>query len=190
MPASRLLVPSTRLSRIARLVCALQRCATGSPARWNTAWRPDSASAGAASLIRSQATACTSPSRSRARSASRLSTVTSASRCCSAATSPGPSSPVAPVTVTRRGLTAGRSRPSVAALGGAGGAGDHISLRVAHLLARERGAGRPRLLGHRRGDRGGDVAVEDRRDDVVLAQLALVDDRCDRDESELSEDYI
>ena len=44
------------------------------------------------------------------------------------------------------------------------------------VLLAGRGARAPRLLGDRPGYRGGDVAVEHPRDDVVLAQLALRDD--------------
>ena len=55
-PSSRLRVPIMRLSRIARLACALQRCATGSPARCTTASRPASAAAGAGSRSGSQPT--------------------------------------------------------------------------------------------------------------------------------------
>ena len=83
-PARRLRVPFTRLSRIARLTLALQRWATGSPARCTTASRPSSAAAGAGSpsgprrrlhLARRGARA--------ARSGSRESTVTSRRRSCS-----------------------------------------------------------------------------------------------------------
>ena len=50
-PATRFSVPVTRLSRIARLTAGDQRCETGAPARWATASRPASASAGAASSV-------------------------------------------------------------------------------------------------------------------------------------------
>ena len=46
-PATTLRVPSSRDDRIRALAASDHRCATGSPARWTTASRPVSASAGA-----------------------------------------------------------------------------------------------------------------------------------------------
>ena len=51
-------MPATRLSRMARLACSLQRWATGSPARCTIASRPVSACAGAGSLEGCQPTSC------------------------------------------------------------------------------------------------------------------------------------
>ncbi len=128
------------------------------------------------------------PSASSARAGSRESAVTCAPSERSGASRARPSRPVAPVTVTRmpRALAGGR-HPSLTWLrldGGvaAGGvrAGGGVALREPDLLPGLRHAGGARLLGHGRGDRGGDVAVEHGGDDVVLAQLLVGDDRGDR----------
>ena len=86
-----------------------------------------------------------------------------------------PIRPVAPVSVTRIRLTSagGRRHDRV-------GARLRVALGEAHLLPGERHAAGARLLGHRRRHRGRDIAVEDRGDDVVLAQLLLGDDLGDR----------
>ncbi len=93
---------STRESRISRLVSSLQRWAIGSPSRCTTASWPAKASAGGAwDLGSAHSSAVTSwPSVSRARPASRESTVTWSPRACSSATTSRPRVPVAPVTVT------------------------------------------------------------------------------------------
>ena len=99
MPATRLRVPVSREARIAAFDLAFQRCATGSPARWITASRPESAPAGAGPADGSQATASTS-SASLAFPGLRESTVIVSPRALRAATSFVPMSPVAPVIVT------------------------------------------------------------------------------------------
>ena len=65
-----------------------------------------------------------------------------------------------------------RRRPTVGRAGRRGAAGHRVALGEPHLLAGQRGAGRSRLVGDGGGHGGRDVAVEDRGDDVVLAQLA------------------
>ena len=93
-------MPSTRESRIARLASSDQRWAIGSPARWTTASRPASASAGAGSESGSAQPTASTPRLSDAFPGERDSAVTSSPRSTSARTSALPTSPVAPVTAT------------------------------------------------------------------------------------------
>src|SRR5690348_16246734 len=172
MPATRLRVPSARVARIARLASALQRWSIGAPARWTTASRPSSAAAGAGPSSMFQATASTPSKRERARAGSRASTVTSLPCARSSRTSREPTSPVAPVIVTRAALMGsdapvGERRSRLRRR-------EHVAVREAHLAFGERGAALAGLLGDGRSDGRGDIAVEDRGDDVVLAQLVLL----------------
>ena len=179
MPATRLRVPISRESRIADRDSSVQRWATFSPARWTTASRPLSAAAGAGSCSGRQACASTSPRAARARSGSRESTVTASPRSRSRLTIAVPRRPVAPVSVTFMGWVR-RRRVQGPSSCGRPSAGPHplsVDGREADGVAGgHRGALLLGLLGHGGGHRGRHVAVEDRGDDVVLAQLGLGDD--------------
>src|SRR4051794_4783588 len=167
MPRTRFWVPSSRDRRIRLRASSLQRWATFSPARWTTASRPLSASAGAGWASGSHFTCRL-----------RESTVTSSPRACRAATSREPISPLAPVTVTR--MLSVRACPGAgsARLDGAellrvaGGVADLVPVGLGGALLLG-------LIGH--GGRHGvaHVAVEHRRDDVVLAQVLVGHDRGD-----------
>src|SRR4051812_8584900 len=149
-----------------RLAFALQRWATGSPARCTTASRPASAPAGAGPASGSHAAAST-PSAAPALAGSRDRTVTSSPRTRSAPTRRAPMRPVAPVIVMR---IAGRyvaARPRGSARAQALGVDGREADRVPGPVVPRA----PRLRGHRIRDGRRDVAVEHRRDDVVLAQL-------------------
>ena len=173
-------MPSTRLSRIARLALALQRCATGSPARCTTASRPASACGRRRLAERVPGDRLQRRTRARA-SVPRAVGVAREHRHLGAARPQGgrpaavPIRPVAPVTVTRSALTPLGALTRARRIGAPRAEARTVIVspwREADLLAGQRGARRARLLGDRGGDRGSDVAVEHRRDDVVLAQLA------------------
>src|SRR4051812_33216638 len=167
MPRTRFWVPSSRDRRIRLRASSLQRWATFSPARWTTASRPLSASAGAGWASGSHLTGRL-----------RESTVTSSPRACRAATSREPIRPLAPVTVTRmlgvraRSVAGSPRLDGPELLGVGGGVSDLVAvgLRGALLLG---------LVGHRGGHGVAHVAVEHGRDDVVLAQVVVDHDRGD-----------
>ena len=111
---------------------------------------------------RLHATAST-PSCSRAREGSRENAVTESPRSLNAATSRFPISPVAPVTPTLIVRSCGSSSPGQCA--------ELLGLPEADLGAGGGRAAVTRLVSHRSRDGPDDLSVEDRGDDVVLAQF-------------------
>ena len=150
-PSTRLRVPVSRDSAIARRDASVQRWSTRSPARWTIASRPARAEAGAGPVVRVPRARPARRARPRSCSGSRDSTVTSSPRARSARTSFVPISPLAPVRVTRMpppdSLIEGDTRRPAPALNPV----DRDARVNRHVRQRERGrrAAR-RALPHRR----------------------------------------
>src|SRR3954451_10689965 len=142
------------------LASSVHRWSIGSPIRLTTASTPSRADAGGRSAVAFHACQVMVGLAPRARSGSRESPMTASPRASSASVTREPRNPLAPVTRTR---TVNLSRSFDGAEG-------------ARLLREPSDARLAGLVDHGLGDRRGDVAVEDARDDVVLAQVLLGDD--------------
>src|SRR6478672_7387641 len=166
MPWSRLRVPWMRLSRIRTFAWSVSRWLIVSPIRLTTPSMPSRAAGGGRSVVARQACQVTVGFVGRAFSGLRVRPTTSSPRASRASQRSDPIRPEAPVTRTRMSAVSGVGRGTVAA----------DDLEGAGLLGEASEAGGLRLVHHRTGDAGGDVAVEDRRDDVVLGQVIVGDD--------------